>query len=472
MLCYNCGCHLSEHDFCTACGADVSLYKRIMKISNTLYNKGLEKAGVRDLSGAVNCLRQSLRFNKNNIEARNLLGLVYFEMGEVVAALSEWVISKNFRPDKNIADDYIEMVQSNAARLDSINQTIKKYNQAYLYCTQDSKDLAVIQLKKVLSLNPKFIRAHQLLALLYMDSEQWERARRELTRCIRIDRNNTLSLRYLQETELMLAPEESDKQAGRNKGKKEDIIRYQNDNEVIIQPLNVRETKNSGMGTIINIGIGLVIGAAAMYFLAVPAARMEARNEAQADVVNLGNQLDSKTSRIKDLETQIENLQSQNAGLTEELNGYEGAGGTLQTIDSLLTAASAYLETGDLQQTAVNLETIAQNVNVEETSEAFRRLYQTLLATIGPELSSTYREEGYAAFRNEEYSQAIESLSRAVYYDAANGEALFDLANAYRKNEDTQEALATYDKVLELFPDTEWSRKAEQFRKQILDSGE
>ena len=23
MVCYNCGCHLSEHDFCTACGADV-----------------------------------------------------------------------------------------------------------------------------------------------------------------------------------------------------------------------------------------------------------------------------------------------------------------------------------------------------------------------------------------------------------------------------------------------------------------
>jgi Tfp pilus assembly protein PilF len=84
--------------------------------------------------------------------------------------MSEWVISKNLRPEKNIADDYLGMLQSNAGRLDSLNQTIKKYNQAYTYCTQDSRDLAVIQLKKVLSLNPRFIRAHQLLALLYMDS--------------------------------------------------------------------------------------------------------------------------------------------------------------------------------------------------------------------------------------------------------------------------------------------------------------
>ena len=89
MFCYNCGCQLSEHDFCTACGADVSLYKKIMSMSNRFYNDGLEKAGVRDLTGAINSLRQSLKFNKNNIEARNLLGLVYFETGEVVAALSE-----------------------------------------------------------------------------------------------------------------------------------------------------------------------------------------------------------------------------------------------------------------------------------------------------------------------------------------------------------------------------------------------
>ena len=44
MICYNCGCRLSEHDFCTGCGADVSLYKKVMFLSNRFYNDGLEKA--------------------------------------------------------------------------------------------------------------------------------------------------------------------------------------------------------------------------------------------------------------------------------------------------------------------------------------------------------------------------------------------------------------------------------------------
>ena len=180
MFCYNCGCRLSEHDFCTSCGVDTGRYKKIMYLANMYYNDGLEKAKVRDLTGAVTSLRQSLKFNKNNVDARNLLGLVYFEMGEMVAALCEWIISKNLKAEKNVADDYLSYVQSSAARLDSINQTIKKYNQALSYCQQGSKDLAVIQLKKVLSMNPKFIRAHLLLALLYMDAEHWDKAKREL----------------------------------------------------------------------------------------------------------------------------------------------------------------------------------------------------------------------------------------------------------------------------------------------------
>ena len=138
MFCYNCGCRLNDHDFCTACGADVGRYKKIMYIANMFYNDGLAKAKLRDLTGAVTSLRQSLKFNKNNVEARNLLGLVYFEMGEVTAALCEWIISKNLKPEKNVADDYINRLQSSVSRFEALGQTIKKYNQALNYCRQGS----------------------------------------------------------------------------------------------------------------------------------------------------------------------------------------------------------------------------------------------------------------------------------------------------------------------------------------------
>ncbi|MGN0400763.1 MAG: tetratricopeptide repeat protein [Acetatifactor sp.] len=449
MFCYNCGRQLSEHDFCTSCGADVSLYKKIMYVSNMYYNEGLEKAEVRDLAGAITSLRQSLKFNKNNIEARNLLGLVYFETGEVVAALSEWVISKNLRPEKNIADDYIERLQSNAARLDAINQTIKKYNQALVYCQQDSKDLAVIQLKKVLSLNSRFVRAHQLLALLYIDNEQWEKAERELKKCLDIDRNNTQTLRYLKEVELMLIPDETVKQTG--KRKKEDTIRYVSDNEMIIQPLSVKEPKNSGVATLVNLGIGLLIGLAVTYFLMVPSAEANARSEAQRTITEISNQSDAKTSRIQELENENnklmqdkENLQNKQDSNLERLKAY----------DDLLAMASDYLTEGNNDAAAAELERITGEVSLGEYSEGFEEFCATLLKEIGPELSARYYDEAYEYFRKEEYGAAIESFQRAAYYDPENEDACYFLARAYQKDGNKEQAIATYQQFIIDFPNS------------------
>lgn len=461
MNCYNCGCRLSDPDFCTSCGADVSLYKRIVRVSNMYYNEGLEKAGVRDLTGAMTSLRQSLKFNKNNVEARNLLGLVYFEVGEVVAALSEWVISKNLRPQKNIADDYIEMIQSNASRLDVINQTIKKYNQALIYCIQDSKDLAIIQLKKVLSLNPKFIRAHQLLALLYIDSEQWERAAKELEKCLRIDNNNTLTLRYKKEVDGMLITDEPGKTSGKRKNDK--AVRYQSDNEIIIQPLNVKEQKSTGLSTLFNVGIGLVLGIAAMFFLILPASVTAEREKAQTEVRSIGEQLDIKTAALATLQQQIDDLTLDNQRLHNELDAYVGTDGTLKTIDSLLKCASQYLETKDAQETADLLNEIADNVNLDEVSGDFKYLYDILLKQIGPEMSGIYFTTGKTAYDDGDFKVAIDNLELAVNYDAANGDALFMLANAYRQSDKKTEAIETYEKVIELLPNSNRARRSQDY---------
>ena len=466
MFCYNCGSSLSEHDFCTACRADVSLYKKIMYVSNMYYNEGLEKAGVRDMSGAINSLRQSLKFNKNNIEARNLLGLVYFEMGEVVAALSEWVISKNLCPEKNIADDYIDMVQSNASRLDTMNQTIKKYNQAYNYCVQGSKDLAIIQLKKVLSMNPRLVRAHQLLALLYIDSEQWEKAKKEVKKCLEIDRNNTLALRYLKEVDMMLSPDASSGKPA-VKRRNEDAVRYQSDNEIIIQPLNVKETKRSGVATLLNIALGMIIGLAAMFFLVMPGKIAEVKNEANDKIAEIGNQSDAKTVTITELESQVKGLEAEVARLNQELEGYVGTDGTLSTIETLLTTASAYLETKDAIQAGAGLEALSAEIDVTQMSEGFQKLYGSLYAAISPELSQNYYKAGKAAYDSGNYEEAITNLTSAVYYNASDVESLYQLGQAYRKNNDTANAISTFQKVVELFPGTSRAQKSQTYISQL-----
>lgn len=471
MICYNCGCTLSEHDFCTACGADVSIYKKVLRISNNFYNEGLEKAGVRDLTGAIQSLRQSLKFNKNNVDARNLLGLVYFETGEVVAALSEWVISKNLRPKKNIADDYIDMVQSNPTRLDTINKTIKKYNQALLYCHQDSKDLAIIQLKKVLSLNPKYIRAHQLLALLYIDAEDWQRAERELLRCEQIDAGNTTTKRYLKEVNLMLHHEEAEDAKTPKKKKKEaseEVFRYQSGNETIIQPLDVKEPKGVSFSAIVYLLIGLAIGVAMTVFLILPARIQAVRDNVSEQLKTVSEQLSAESATTNELQQRLDTLQRENNDLRTEMEAYVGTDGTIETMDNMLTAVNNYLKNPeDVEQVASYLESIQNDVVLTDTSESFQAVYRSLLEAVGPSVAKTYYDDGMASYRQEVYADAVQNLEKAYIYDSENVDVVYNLANAYYRSGDFENAAVYYQLVIDNFPDTERARRSADYLEEI-----
>lgn len=460
MFCYKCRCLLTEKDFCTNCGADVGLYKKIMYAANRFYNDGLEKAQVRDLSGAVTSLRQCLKLNKNHIDARNLLGLVYFERGEVVAALSEWIMSQNTRSEKNIADDYIGMLQNNPGRLDTYKQTIKKYNMALMYCQQDGQDLAVIQLKKVISMNPKFVQARQLLALLYINSQEWEKAKKELERALRIDANNTITLRYLKEVDEMMPAEEE-----RTKRRRDAVV-YQSGNETVIQPVGKKEA--AGLQTILNIVIGIALGVSIAWFLVLPSQIQQVRNESNDKYREVSEQLDAKTVEVNELTTQISQLTEEKTDLTNSLNAAQEANAAIEANTDLIEAALMYMnKTQDELAIADALELIDQEYLANEATESFRNLYNAVKEGIGPVVARESYNVGYDAFRTEDYDTAIINLSRAYDYNPKNGEALYNLGNAYNKKGETQKALDIYEQVIELFPNTEKARKSETYIKEI-----
>jgi TolA-binding protein len=263
----------------------------------------------------------------------------------------------------------------------------------------------------------------------------------------------------------MLEPEEAEKKPARRNA--DDVVRYQRDNELIIQPLNVKEPKTAGFGTVLNIIIGLIIGLAAMYFLVLPARVAQVTREAQASVREVADNLDSKTAEIQELNATITKLQNENNALEDVINGYTGEDGTLGNIDLLLDAASEYLTTKDVQVTAAKLETVADSVDFDNMSDSFRKLYDTLLAMVGPEMSSSLYTEGYAAYRNEDYNTAVELLERAVYYDVTNADALFNLGNAYRRLENYEKATEVFTLVTERFPGTERARRSKQYLDEI-----
>ena len=171
--------------------------KKIRLASNGFYNLGLERAKIRDLTGAVEALKKCLMLNKYHIDGRNLLGLIYYEMGEVSDALVQWVISMNFKEQDNRADYYLDQIQRKPERLDTVSQNVKRYNQALAQAQAGDDDLAVLQLTKVVEVNPNFIKAHLLLAALYMSRGTYTKAGKSLLKVLKIDKNNPKASWYM-----------------------------------------------------------------------------------------------------------------------------------------------------------------------------------------------------------------------------------------------------------------------------------
>lgn len=454
MRCYKCNSVLSDEDYCLKCGADVSVYKIVVKASNSYYNQGLEKARVRDLTGAVTALKTSLSLNKKNIKARNLLGLVYYEMGELAMALSEWVISLNLKQDRNVAEVYIRKVKSNPNKLELINQAAKRYNIALAKAKEGGDDVALIQLKKVAATYPKFIRANLLLALIYMKRNEDERALKVLHRVLKIDRNNTLALKYIDEINgtSQTQPADGNEEYYRNSKRKP-----LSGNDVIL-PRNSYKEPSSGVFTVVYILLGVVIGAALIWFLIVPAKLQSSQHENNDTIKKYSEQLSGYSVEITTLEKQNEELTSQLDAANKELEQYKGDSGETALYAKLVEAVSEYLA-NDVDKAALALADI--DVTQLPTQTA-KDLYTTLEDKCNGG-ARTFYMAGLNAYNQKNYVDAAKYLEKAYELDNKSVETSYYLAMSYFELNDLENAQKYVDVVNSKFGDTTFAKQLKEY---------
>lgn len=425
--------------------------KKLVYLSNQWYNDGLKKANIRDLSGAIISLKKSLQYNRDNIASRNLLGLVYYGRGEVAEALVEWIISKNIKTHSNIATYYIKKVQEAKSELEVIDQAVQKYNQCLVYCSQNGEDLAAIQLKKVIAAHPKFLKAYQLLALLYLQTEQYSKARQLIQKAHRLDTTNETTLRYMHELKQL----HKDKVA-KLKTEKAQTVSYNLGNETIIQPVSSTLKDNATLLTILNIGIGLVVGMALVWFLVVPTVRKNMNAKTNKEIIVYSEQIAALET---ELEFQAKELGEYQAASADTENEKAIAQGTKASYEALVTALEHYYS-GDYKRATLIDELLL--VKSESLGEVGLASYQSVTKKLFPEECEELYLAAEESFVVANYKRVVEKLERVMLIDEQykEGEALLMLMETYQKTEETEKATEKYNRILELYPDTELAREA------------
>lgn len=426
MECLNCGAPVLTNGRCSECGMNYKLLEKAYNTSNYYYNLGLDRARVRDLTGAVDALDLALKYNKQNINARNLLGLIHYEMGEVVLGLTHWVISESYLPDanQNIAIYYIKQVQSDPIKLEEANQLAKQFNQALNYAKQGTKDLAFISLRRILSNYPHFVKGYLVLALLYMDSGNNDKAKKAIKRVLRIDKNNTLAVRYLQEMGVsardVIGMKESSARIDVNSSYS-DEDQYKSDLETFVEKgfeeLDNPESSettfkeiNHNKFNLVYVTVGLVLGVLVFWLLVLPTKLNTTRKENREMKIAYSDEVSKKDVTISELQDKIDELEKEKTKIEEDAE---------------------------------------KKVEKANSSDSFSVIKSTMPNTAYDTLCS----EASVAVQEKRYQDAIDMCNTALQVKEG-AEAYYYLGLAYLGNHDEEKAKSAFVSIRDNYPDS------------------
>jgi tetratricopeptide (TPR) repeat protein len=406
----------------------VVLFKGIIRISDSLYNKGLSLARNFDLTGAIENLTKSVEINKNHIQARNLLGLALFEVGHVADALKHWVISHSLLPNGNPAAKYIKTAQDSGRHLERLNDAIGMYNQSLEYIRQKSDDLAIIQLKKAIEINPKFIDAINLLALCYLIQDDQDKAGRTIDKVLSLDVHNTIALNYYAALHPQRIREPRIRKPGQ--GPQPSVTNQPPPQSFQRIPAHDKKPTNFHIAEILSFIIGAACAFAALYVLVFPA--IERENERKLD--EMQNRMtenamvyQEKIERyIHDLNTNEERINDHKndiADLEERLDIQERTNRVLTAYNIL-----ADQRMQDAVDMADGLDTTGLAFDIVEKAAIIYEIAYPLLA-------KQYYDDGVAAHDQNDHAKAMVDFEKSLRYAADDAsylpDVLLNLAHIY-----------------------------------------
>lgn len=319
VQCPLCGQNIYKTGECSGCRISLDLSRKIINTSNYHYNIALDKARVRDLSGAIDSLDTALMFYRNNVRARNLLGLIYMEMGETVTALKHFVLSLNIKPEKNIASKYVRLCQD-AKKLDGANYIAKKYNLAVEALQVGNIDLAMMNLKNALMTNSHFVKGLLLISLIYIKMQNYEKAATFLGRALKLDRGNPICYRYLNEIGSEITDAPIAEMEIEDEDETEDNKRFNIFKRFVTVKSDGYDVANFVRYSGTYLLMGAVLGILLLGFVIIPGKEKSFKQENSRIINKYSEELSSKNSIISSLDSQIEglNLELQEAHAVKE----------------------------------------------------------------------------------------------------------------------------------------------------------
>ncbi len=360
----------------------------------------------------------------------------------------------------------IEKFATNREKTEKVINSVELYNKAIEYLKAGNEDIAMIELKKVVSINPNFYEAVNLLGLCYAYTNQLEKAEELFGSIVERENNAIKAADYL--NFISITENASNKKITRSKNKvtnyttnkqlkepvpKSSIISNDILAENIVLEKISSQFKKPHTVVILSAFSVICLIAAIILFLATARETRDV-DAAEQTATEQQQQVMAENNSFAELDKLKEQLEAANTKLKQ----YELS--TQVSQISALYNQKKYIEAADK----------LMSLKVDELSADLKAKYNSVKDKVLLGAANQLVTDGNTLYKNKKYAEAVKKLEKLFALgDNWNfaDKALYILGKSYVEVNEIQKAKVTYEKLINEYPKSAYIKYAKDRLKAI-----
>ncbi|MBO6119605.1 MAG: tetratricopeptide repeat protein [Lachnospiraceae bacterium] len=432
-----------------------SIYEReFRQISNRFYNVALDRAEKRDLFGATLLLKKSLSFNAKNVNARNLLALIFYEEGAITEAIVQWFASKDiFKNEVNPANEYLRKVQDDE-NTNNYFESVRLYNMAIDDIESDKNDLAMMKLNRAVELNDHNVKAMFLLSILYLKLQDHIKAGHYLLKCQKIDNGNV----HINEHMDYVIKNTKKGEVKEKRIEKVYSFKKLESDDAILPRKYIKLSENQ---KVIFILIGIIIGALSNSLIMQPTSNGSSSLASENQVIRYAELVNDQNKTIRDLTIENNELKTNYEDASVKLRAYEEQNKLFTSQYETLNSIISDFDGGYISRAAKSYVELDKDAITDETLISLLNQARSRIEGIG---AKRLCELGTESWNGGNKTAAISYYQLSLSINPDDPETMFLLARLYQNLDRLKEANALFDKIIAQHPESNYARRSREAR--------
>lgn len=349
-----------------------------------------------------------------------------------------------------------EIIQGDERIPDNIRNSIFLYNKAIESLRSGSEDIAAIELKKAVSMNPNFNEALNLLGICYSYIGEVEKAGEAFRKVIKAESNSVLAMSYMQKLGLAdTIPVQTEKPLKQPAAKPSDSLKRIRERKTHkIERKNEKHGAKKALLYYLMLGGAFAAGllVAIVIYSMMPQKDTVVPQPDQSAIDAAVNAVKSENqARVDELEKKIDSLQKEKDNAVAQTDYYKSA-------MRLYEIESSYRDRN--YQGAADILLLMKTVQFRD---AEKEKFDSLFKTVMPLAAKAAYDQGYKLYNTRKYPESLKSFEKVAIYDANYDRmdaALYYMGRCHQFAQDSRTAIALYQRLVDNYPKSGFLRSA------------